>query len=132
MKLLLKRVRVTNNKKKSKCNISSNHEFFFNSIFKGLHKAYAKCMYTALNEKIEQSSKWFHFAIKLTVVLVIVPNLLISYINYFVYDLKEDSFILACPMMWVLKKRIYRSLSQKFQIELSPTDSKNIRVYNYS
>lgn len=58
-------------------------------------------MYTALNEKIEHTSKWIRFIIKLITVLVALPNLLVSYINYFIYDLEEESFILACPMLYV-------------------------------
>lgn len=57
-------------------------------------------MYNGVNVKIERLSKLIHFVLtKLTVVGLELPALAITMINYFVYDLSEESFFLPEPLM---------------------------------
>lgn len=58
--------------------------------------------YIELNEKIERMSKIVHFFIvKVVYVQSFLPPILITMINYFIYDLKDDSFYMVIPMMFV-------------------------------
>lgn len=51
-------------------------------------------MYRKLNEKIEMMTKSIHFAmLKLTLTAGTIPPLLISMINYFIYDLNDEAFL---------------------------------------
>lgn len=57
--------------------------------------------YIKLNEKIETISKWIYFAIRIFTFIIMVPALLVTAVNYFVFDLKNDSFFSIPQMMWV-------------------------------
>lgn len=49
--------------------------------------------YMDLSEKIERSSKSVHFAmVKLTLTVFKVPEFLTVLINYFIYDLGDESY----------------------------------------
>lgn len=55
-----------------------------------------------LNEKIERISKLIYFlVVKLTTLGVLLPALFITLINYFIYDLKDDSYYLSFPIAYV-------------------------------
>lgn len=57
-------------------------------------------MYSKLNEKIERISNMMYlFIIKLTVPCVIIPGLLITMTNHFIYDLGVDSYYLPILLM---------------------------------
>ena len=57
-------------------------------------------IYIELNEKIEFICKLLHVvSVHLTVNGVMVPQLLITVINYFIYDLKDESYFLSFPVM---------------------------------
>lgn len=57
-------------------------------------------MYTELNEKIERFSKWAHFfMIDVFVYGFTIGSLCQCYANYYVFDLKEDSFHLPIPLV---------------------------------
>lgn len=60
-------------------------------------------IYIELNKKIELVCNVLRFMLmKFTYIFgIIVPQILITCVNYFVYDLKEESFYLTCPMMCV-------------------------------
>lgn len=59
-----------------------------------------KATITKVNESIEYMSKLLHFAIlKVTIAGVEIPALLATIINYFVYDLEDDSYLLPFPIM---------------------------------
>lgn len=63
----------------------------------------SKAMYSNLNDKIELISKWSYiFMIKIIVVGFSVGTLASCYANYYIFDLKEDSFILPVFLMWVM------------------------------
>lgn len=50
--------------------------------------------YTDLNEKIERSSEWVHFAlVKLTVAAAKVTAIVTSLLNYYIYDLGIESYV---------------------------------------
>lgn len=56
--------------------------------------------YRKLNEKIEQISELTHFGmIKLGAPLAMFPALPITVLNYFVYDLGDDSYFLPAPVV---------------------------------
>lgn len=41
------------------------------------------------------------FLTKITVGGVVIPALIVTTINYFIYDLKDESYVLSCPAMYV-------------------------------
>lgn len=60
-------------------------------------------MYTELNEKIEQITKWIYIGIQVSIVSTVLPPLLQSLTNYFIYDLHDESFQ-EIQMMYVFEK----------------------------
>lgn len=53
----------------------------------------SKLLYIGIIERIERMSQRFYFiAVKISFVGLMIPPLLSSYTNYFLYDLKEASF----------------------------------------
>lgn len=57
-----------------------------------------KTMYRRLTEKIERMSIILHFGlVNLSFGVVIIPPLLITLANYFLYNLNDDSFYLLYP-----------------------------------
>lgn len=68
----------------------------------GMERPASKIIYTKLNEKIERVSKWSYIA------LVYIAfggcglcSLFVSYINYYIFDLKDESFLVPTPLMYV-------------------------------
>ena len=62
----------------------------------------SKTIYTESNEKIEQVSRLLYFiAMKFTFPGVMLPDLIVTFYNYFVHDLGDQSYYLACPAMYV-------------------------------
>lgn len=77
---------------------------FWNLIcfhFTGLqHDPLNRSKYTTLNGKIEWTSKMIHLIlVKVASPGLILPALTLTVINYFIYDLGEESFCLPCPLM---------------------------------
>lgn len=57
-------------------------------------------MYMELNANIELVYKWIHFVLaEVDVVGITLPLLLLSNINYFIFDLGSESFVLPWPML---------------------------------
>lgn len=66
----------------------------------GARDANSKAAYAKLNEKIEFTSKLIHLLFtRIAVTIVQLPVLIITLFNYYINDLKEDSYLLAFPMM---------------------------------
>lgn len=61
----------------------------------------ATAVYHKLSEKIERTTKLLYFAlIKISGPAVTMPNIIISYVNFYVIGLNEEkSFVLPSPMM---------------------------------
>lgn len=58
----------------------------------------AKDKYCKLIEKIEWMSEFFYFvSVKLSVLSLVAPSLLKTFINYFIYNLNDESYILPVP-----------------------------------
>lgn len=56
--------------------------------------------YKEINVKIERISKFFHFLLtKFTVAVIIFPCAIITIVNYFYFDLGNDSFYLPYSLM---------------------------------
>lgn len=72
--------------------------FFFNFLPTGVHSAGE---YAEIIEKIERLSKVFCYAMLITLGFLMPPALLFTIINYFIYDLKNESFYLLYPIMYV-------------------------------
>lgn len=67
----------------------------------------SKAMYREMIEQIEKGTKLARFAlVNLTGPGTILPALLVTLGNYFVYGLGDDSFFLPCPVMY---DRVYRT-----------------------
>lgn len=59
-------------------------------------------MYVELNEKIERMSKHvYSIFVEASLVGLVMPPLLITLVNYFIYDLSEESYFLPTPVMYV-------------------------------
>lgn len=59
-------------------------------------------MYIALNLKIEQMSEFLDFFLsKVAIAGFLPPALLLTLVNYFVFDLGAESFYLPAPMLCV-------------------------------
>lgn len=57
-------------------------------------------VYTQLNEKIERISKWIYLAVLVVSIGGVgLFTILLSYINYFIFDMEDDSFIVPIPLM---------------------------------
>lgn len=57
-------------------------------------------VYTQLNEKIERISKWIYLAVLVVSIGGVgLFTTLLSYINYFIFDMEDDSFIVPIPLM---------------------------------
>lgn len=71
-----------------------NNIYFLFLIFVGAAaNESSRIFYSGINERIERMSKKFHFiAIKVSFAGLMIPPFLASYINYFINDLKDESF----------------------------------------
>lgn len=71
-------------------------------------------MYAELNGKIEQMTELMYFAVvKLTPVGVMMPALIITIVNYYLYDLDDESFFLPLLVMYVSNVFILKFLFRK-------------------
>lgn len=60
-------------------------------------------LYEKLNVKIERMSNVTHFILfKLTFLGAVIPSILSTIVNYFVYDLGDKSFVLPISVMYAL------------------------------
>lgn len=59
-------------------------------------------MYKELSEKIERTSEILHLLTEITYVGTNIPASLITIFSYFVLDLKEESYFLPYPTMYVI------------------------------
>lgn len=74
--------------------------FFFLNI--GCLTSNVQATYVALNEKIERMCEFFDiFLTKLTLAGYAPSTVLLTLINYFVFDFGADSFYLPTPMLYV-------------------------------
>lgn len=56
--------------------------------------------YVKMGETIELTSKWCHFILaQLSAVGVVLPLILVSFINYFIFHMGDESFILPFPIL---------------------------------
>lgn len=82
---------------KLQCNSDSIHA---NPI--GMQNSQSKQMYNEMSEKIEKVSEILYFVlVKMTVPGVLLPSCLITIYNYFILDLKDESFFLPFPIAYV-------------------------------
>ena len=62
----------------------------------------SKSKYCVLNSKIELASKIFNlFVVKFSMPGVVLPAFLLTIINYFMYNLGNDSYFLSLPIAYV-------------------------------
>lgn len=58
--------------------------------------------YDGINTKIELLSKWMHlFVVYVVIPAAVLPAFIATGINYFVYDLGDESYLLPNPAMYV-------------------------------
>lgn len=61
-------------------------------------------MYEKLSQNIEHLSKWFYITTMILAIgVAMLPTTLMSMINYYVYDMGDESFEIPSPMMYVRK-----------------------------
>lgn len=81
-------------------NFSENNEIFYTLL--EVNNPAFRAMATEMDERIELISKVLHFILtKLTVAGIHLPPIVLTAINYFIYDLKDDSYVLPFPLMYV-------------------------------
>lgn len=81
------------------------------------YKPSTNAEYNMLNEKIERMSKWTHFALmKATVLLLSLPLIVMPLVDYFVYDLGDESFEESDVLMYGYKHtRSFEAVLKNFQ-----------------
>lgn len=63
-------------------------------------------MYIEMNEKVERISRLVYtIFVEASMAGLLIPPLLITLVNYFVYDLNEESYFLPTPVMYVVEPR---------------------------
>lgn len=76
-------------------------------------------MYNELNVKIERTSHSIYFGIVyLSFIGAMIPALLITMANYFIFNMEEESFYLPFPAMWVIKTGLNLIVTLTFKIFL--------------
>lgn len=85
---------------------------FINLIFKtGSHNSLSTAnIYKKLKQKIEKLSTWScNTMISATIFVFLIPSICVSFVNYYVYDMDDESFDLAVPMKYIIqmKKSIF-------------------------
>lgn len=77
----------------------------------GCLKSYSRAeIYSELSGKIEKFSKWAYFClVYANVIGILIPPSLLSFVNYYIYDLGDESFELVSPIMYV--KNVAQNLS---------------------
>lgn len=69
----------------------------------GWHESISRTMYAIINGKIEKVSKYLNMIqIKIIIPISILPSVITTIVNYYIFDLGSDSFILPFPMLYVL------------------------------
>lgn len=68
-------------------------------IFAGTHTT---IKYNEFNGKIEKLCEWFCIAMFGTIAFYTIPLLIFAIVNYYVFDLADESFYLIFPTMYVL------------------------------
>lgn len=94
---------------------TKNKRFLFMNSPIGLHSIAA---YKELIEKIERLSEIFCYALLITLGFLMPPALLFTIVNYFIYDLKGESFYLLYPIMYVPKQKPKPKMLKMFTFTL--------------
>lgn len=77
-------------------------------IFSGVQSWETNVDYENLLSKIEHVSKWMYILLLSSSFFAnLLPTITISFINYYLYDLKDESFNLSYPMMCVCTKKMF-------------------------
>lgn len=75
-------------------------------LFAGLTNADAWDNYIRLNAQIELISQvLYYLATRFALIGLMSPSLLVTLVNYFYYDLGNESYYLSCPLLYVQKSR---------------------------
>lgn len=61
---------------------------------------HAKTIYDKLNMKIEKMCDFLYLTLVYGSIVGLLPALLTTLVNYFVYELSKDSYILPVPFMY--------------------------------
>lgn len=78
------------------------HSISQSRIHAGVHNSVSRYVYNELTAKIERMFRVLDiYLVKMSLFGVTVPPLLNSAANYYVYDLKDESFLMPRPMMCV-------------------------------
>lgn len=84
------------------------------------YKPMSTMLYTELNEKIESASEWSLFIlVKVVFVGTVLPLLYVCGVNFYVYNLGEDSFYMPWPMLWVRSWQMSKTRSKMIWIEIT-------------
>lgn len=71
----------------------------------GVENPFVWKKFDEVDQTIERVSKFFDVAFKLTSYGLVVPSLIVTFVNYFIYGLGSESYYLSWPMWYVY--RIY-------------------------
>lgn len=67
----------------------------------GAQNSTSKIMYTQVNAKIERNTEISMYILNITVCSGMFATLCECYVNYYIFDLKEDSFIMPVPTWYI-------------------------------
>lgn len=83
------------------------HDFRLFLLFKkGAENPDSKIIYTELNEKFERFCKYIYVAFLDTLGGGTICFISLSYINYYILDLGDESFLLSTPVMYAMCSHI--------------------------
>lgn len=76
------------------------------SVIIGARISASAIMYKTLKRKIEKLSKWMYITLmSLTIFGFFLPRICLSLINFYFSDMKDESFDLPVPMMYIISFR---------------------------
>lgn len=85
-----------------------------NSI--GLDNPVMSKIFNEMSVKIERMSRFFNSVLtRLTTAGIMLPSLIITLVDYFIYDLGKESYYLSWPILYVYQKIIYLQIEMKSQ-----------------
>lgn len=107
---MFQRILVLLNEKKN--------DFFFSKIGLMTNSVSISTDYNRLSVKIEQMSKFIRYTlVDLTFTAMVLPPIILTSINYFIYDLNDESYFLPFPVTYVFFSLFSQSNENIFRMK---------------
>lgn len=94
------------------------NDFFFSKIGLMTNSVSISTDYNRLSVKIEQMSKFIRYTlVDLTFTAMVLPPIILTSINYFIYDLNDESYFLPFPVTYVFFSLFSQSNENIFRMK---------------